>query len=68
MQMEYAINEELVSDYTEILIALSFSYERDPTTILLAKEHAPDRKESFYAKIKVRAFFSFEVDGLKNLA
>ena len=29
----------------------SLSYERDPTTFLLAKDHLPERKESFYAKI-----------------
>ena len=27
-----------------------FLYERDPTTILLAKDHASERKESFYVK------------------
>ena len=29
-------------------------------TILLAQDHAPERKESFYAKIKVSAFLPFE--------
>ena len=34
--------------------------------ILLAKDHAPERKESFYAKIKVSTFVNFEVDHLKK--
>ena len=46
--------------------ALSFSYEGDPTTILLAKDCAPDWKESFYAKIKVSTFVCFEVDRLEK--
>ena len=33
-------------------------------TILLPKDHAPERKESFYAKIKVSAFANFEVGRL----
>ena len=37
---------------------------RDPTTILLPKDHAPERKESFYAKIKVSAFANSEVGRL----
>ena len=41
-----------------------FSFVRDPTTILLPKDHAPKRKESFYAKIKVSAFANFEVGRL----
>ena len=39
-----------------------FSYERDPMMSLLAKVHALERKESFYAKIKVSTFVNFEVD------
>ena len=39
---------------------------RDPTTILLAQDHAPERKESFYVKIKVSAFVNFEVGHLKK--
>ena len=30
--------------------------------ILLVKDHAPERKESFYAKIKVSAFVNFTVN------
>ena len=33
------------------------------TTILLVKDHAPERKESFFPKIKVSAFVNFEVYG-----
>ena len=32
----------------------------------MAKYHAPDTKESFYAEIKVSAFVTFEVDRLKK--
>ena len=39
---------------------------RDPTTILLPKDHAPERKESFYAKIKVSTFVNFEVGRFKK--
>ena len=35
-------------------------------TILLAKNHALERKESFYDEIKVRTFVNFEVDRLKK--
>ena len=35
-------------------------------TILLAKNHALERKESFYDEIKVSAFVNFEVDRLKK--
>lgn len=35
-------------------------------TILLAKDHAPERKESFYATIKLSAFVNFEVDQEKK--
>ena len=35
--------------------------------ILLAKDHASERKESFYAKIKVSSFVNFEVDRLKKM-
>ena len=34
--------------------------------ILLAKDHASERKELFYAKIKVSSFVNFEVDRLKK--
>ena len=44
--------------------SLSFLFVRDHTTILLPKNHAPERKESFYAKIKMSAFANFEVDRL----
>ena len=39
---------------------------RDPTTILLAKDQAPETNESFYAKIKVSASVNFEVGRLKK--
>ena len=39
---------------------------RDTTTILLAKYHAPEKKESFYAKKKVSPFVNFEVGRLKK--
>ena len=32
-----------------------------------AQDHAPERKESFYAKIKVSAFVNFEIDCLKKM-
>ena len=32
--------------------------------ILLVKDRAPERKESFYSKIKVSAFANFEVGRL----
>ena len=38
----------------------------DPTTILLVKDHASERKESLYAKIKVSTFVTFTVDCLKK--
>ena len=44
---------------------MSFLYERDPTTILLASDHAQERKELFYAKMKVSRFVNFEVGRLK---
>ena len=31
------------------------------------EDHAPERKESFYAKIDVSAFVNFEVDRLKKM-
>ena len=65
MSKSYEINEEMVSDYTEVLVL--FLCERDPTTILLAKDHAPEKKELFCAKIKVSAFVNFEVDRLKKM-
>ena len=34
--------------------------------ILLAKDHALERKQPFYAKIKVNVFVNFEVDCLKK--
>ena len=34
--------------------------------ILLAKGHAPESKELFYAKIKVSTFVNFEVGQLKK--
>ena len=36
-------------------------------TILLAKDHAPKRKESFYVKIKVSVFINFEIDPQKKI-
>ena len=35
--------------------------------ILLVKDHASERKESFYAKIKVTAFVNFTVESLKMM-
>ena len=35
-------------------------------TILLAKDHALEKKELFYAKIEVSMFVNFEVDHLKK--
>ena len=32
----------------------------------MTKDHAPDRKESFYVEIKVSTFVNFEVDRLKE--
>ena len=46
--------------------SLSFLSERDPTTILLVKDHAPERKELFYVKIKVSTLVNFVVDRLKK--
>ena len=34
---------------------------------MLAKNHAPERKESFYGKIKVSASVNFEVVRLKKM-
>ena len=36
------------------------------TRILLAKDHALERKESFYVEIKVNTFVNFEVGHLKK--
>ena len=35
--------------------------------ILLVKDHASERKESFYGKIKVTAFVNFTVESLKKM-
>ena len=35
--------------------------------ILLVKDHAPERKELFYAKMKVSMFVNFTVDHLKKM-
>ena len=51
---KYAINAEMVSDYMEVLVNREGSYDD-------AKDHAPERKESFYVKIKASAFINFEV-------
>ena len=59
----YAINEEMASNYTELL----FSLERDPTMILLAQDDAPEIKNLFYAKTKLSTFVNFEVYGLKMM-
>ena len=45
-------------DSTEVLVNPCRSVvvvERDPTTILLVKDHAPERKESIYAISKMNA-------------
>ena len=47
-------------------VILVFLCERDPMTILLAKDYASERKESFHAKIKVSVFVNFEVGRLKK--
>ena len=39
---------------------------RDRKTILLAKDHAPETKESFHTEIMVSAFVNFEVGRLKK--
>ena len=51
--MAYAINGERASDYMEVLVnSLSFSFVRDPTSFLLPKDNALERKASFNAKNK----------------
>ena len=65
--MSKSNSEEMASNYTEVLANPCSHSKRDPTTILLVKDHAPERKESFYAKIKVSAFVNFTVDRLKKM-
>ena len=65
-EISYAINEEMASDYTEVLVNLCRSCTRGILRTL-TKDYAPERKESFYAKIKVSTFVNFEVDRLKMM-
>ena len=44
-------------------LILVFSFKRDSITVVLAKDHAPERKGSFYAEIQVNVFV---VDRLKK--
>ena len=41
-----------------------FSFEKDSRKILMAKNHARERKKPFYAKTKVSMFTNFEVNRL----
>ena len=41
-----------------------FSFEKDPRKILMAKDHALEKKKPFYAKTKLSAFANFEVGRL----
>ena len=43
---------------------LLFSFKKDPRKILMAKDHARERKKPFYAKTKVSAFANFVVGRL----
>ena len=65
-------NEEMAFNYTEVLYSrfLLFSFEKDPRKILMAKDHAQERKKLFYDKTKVcmlsicgRPFDKVEEDG-----
>ena len=55
----------MASDYTEVLLKHYRLYERI-IRHFVDQGSCTDRKESFYAKIKVSAFVNFEVDRLRK--
>ena len=54
---KYVLSEEMVSDYNNMEVQIA---------VVFIPKHAQERKESFYAKTKVRAFVNFGIDRLKK--